>query len=49
MKKYKFEKPFSAFSSNEKTLKDHWKNALHDPAYLLLLGGLILFLIIFLH
>lgn len=47
MKKYKFEKPFSAFSSTEKTFKEQWRIALHDPAYLLIFGGFILFLIVF--
>jgi hypothetical protein len=43
--KYKFEKPFASFSMSydykKKSLKEHWRVALHDPAYLLLWGGIL--------
>jgi hypothetical protein len=46
----KFEKPFSSFLSHPNykgipTLKERWKLALHDPAYLIIMGGSIAFLI----
>lgn len=49
MKYFKFEKPFSSFQVSNKytmlSLKDRWRIALHDPAYLIILGGIILFII----
>lgn len=44
--KYKFEKPFASFElSHEhamKPLKEKWRIALHDPAYLIIFGSAII-------
>ena len=48
MKKFKFEKPFALFKMaktkeySNMSLKEHWRIALHDPAYLILWGGLLI-------
>ena len=43
--KYKFVKPFSSFSMSKEmyniSLKEHWRIALHDPAYLIIWGGIL--------
>ena len=50
MKTFKFEKPFSSFEMSHeqaiKSTKERWKIALHDPAYLIIWGGLIIFIIL---
>lgn len=49
MKKFKFEKPFASFELSheyaKKPLKEKWRVALHDPAYLIIFGGSLIFLI----
>jgi len=49
MKKFKFEEPFASFSLSSKykmttSLKERWKIALHDPAYLICIGVVLLLL-----
>jgi hypothetical protein len=50
MKNFKFEKSFSSFElSHENTLKstkERWRTALHDPAYLIIFGGLTILAIV---
>ena len=41
MEKFKFEKPFASFKLTNKPLKEQWRIALHDPAYLTLVGIII--------
>jgi len=52
MKKFKFEKPFASFELSHhyvmKPLKEKWRIALHDPAYLIIFGGMAVLLIILL-
>jgi hypothetical protein len=49
MKKFKFEKPFASFEQSHKhamlPLKERWRIALHDPAYIFIFGGILLFTI----
>lgn len=41
MKKFKFEKPFVSLRHNMESTKENWRIALHDPAFLFLLGLII--------
>jgi len=47
--KFKFIKPFASFRMSNhyrySSLKDDWRMALHDPAYLIISSGLIAFFI----
>jgi hypothetical protein len=44
MKKFKFVKPFSSFNFNTNiTTKEKWYIALHDPAYLILSGSILIY------
>jgi hypothetical protein len=48
MKKFKFEEPFAAFNvERNKYLsnKERWRIALHDPAYLFIVGLSTIYLI----
>ena len=48
MKKFKFGKPFSSFAMISKrknaSLKENWRVALHDPAYLFVLLFILIIL-----
>jgi hypothetical protein len=50
MKKIKFEKPFASFTLSPEhyhiPLKERWRVALHDPAYLIIWGCFFLLIII---
>jgi hypothetical protein len=52
MKNFKFVKPFSSFKMDDKhhemKPKELWNEALHDPAYLLIFGSFLIFVILFL-
>lgn len=47
MKKFKFEKPFAAYTHRFAMLsfKEKWRIALHDPAYLIIIFVTLLILI----
>jgi hypothetical protein len=45
MKNFKFTEPFSSFTTTGTNLREKWRTALHDPAYLICVGILILFLV----
>ena len=46
MKKFKFEKPFTSFEQSFQysmiPIKDQWRIAFHDPAYLIIFSGMLI-------